>query len=178
MNKFGIRLKELRKSKNLTQFQLSKALHIGRSSISHYEKGQQAPELEVLKNLSKYFEVTIDYLLGLTDLNHYESEYGDYYAPIQVEDNDIYIPDISEDEGLYMEEVENCSHYDGITDVNYYPKEIDNENDLLSDEMRDYLEKSVYIKEIKKNIKHLDQLDKLSLKIIDALLVKLLDNDK
>ena len=57
-----------------------------------------------------------------------------------------------------MEVVENCSHYDGMTDVNYYSKEI--ENDLISDE-----------------IKHLDQLDKPSLKI-DALLVKLLNNDK
>ncbi len=73
-----------------------------------------------------------------------------------------------------MEVVENCSHYDGMTDVNYYSKEI--ENDLISDEMRDYLEKSVYIKRLKK-IKHLDQLDKPSLKI-DALLVKLLNNDK
>jgi len=59
-------------------------------------------------------------------------------------------------------------------------EQIENENEksLISDEMREYLEKTVYIKEIKQNIKHLDQLDKLSLKIIDALLVKLLNNDK
>ncbi len=48
-----------------------------------------------------------------------------------------------------MEVVENCSHYDGMTDVNYYSKEI--ENDLISDEMRDSQKNPFTLKRLKKD---------------------------
>lgn len=67
MDKFGIRFKEERKKKNLTQQGLASLFHLDKSSISKYENGHQVPEMETLIKLSNFFEVSIDYLLGKTD---------------------------------------------------------------------------------------------------------------
>lgn len=67
MDKFGIRFKEERKKKNLTQQGLASLFHLDKSSISRYENGHQVPEMETLIKLSNFFEVSIDYLLGKTD---------------------------------------------------------------------------------------------------------------
>lgn len=64
---FGERFKQLRKEKDLTQEKLAKMFHLNKSSISRYEKGQQIPETETLKNFAEYFGVSIDYLLGRTN---------------------------------------------------------------------------------------------------------------
>ncbi|WML35671.1 helix-turn-helix transcriptional regulator [Clostridium sp. OS1-26] len=61
---FKERLKELRECKGLTQSQLSEELKIGRASISNYELGTRIPDIDVLIKISKYFNVTTDYLTG------------------------------------------------------------------------------------------------------------------
>lgn len=61
---FGQRLKELRKSKRLTQQQLADIFFLNKSSISRYENDSQLPENEQLQKLADYFNVSIDYLLG------------------------------------------------------------------------------------------------------------------
>lgn len=63
---FGERLKELREEKNMTQEELSSYLNVTRQSISGYETGSSEPVLENLVIISKIFNVSIDYLLGLT----------------------------------------------------------------------------------------------------------------
>lgn len=60
----GKRLKELRLSRGLTQEELGKILNVTKSTICFYEKEIRIPSLETLIDLSDYFEVTIDYLLG------------------------------------------------------------------------------------------------------------------
>mgnify|MGYP003370866330 FL=1 len=62
------RLKELREQKNLTQAQLSKFLNISASTIGMYEQGRRFPDENLLKHISQYFNVSIDYLLGLTNV--------------------------------------------------------------------------------------------------------------
>lgn len=69
MQRFGEILCELREDKGLTQLQLSRILHISNSSISAYETGTREPNTEVLIALSRYFDVTTDYLLGITPYN-------------------------------------------------------------------------------------------------------------
>ena len=64
---YSDRLKELRKNKHLTQEQLGKALNIATSTVSMYENGSREPDLQTLINLSKFYEVTADYILGLSD---------------------------------------------------------------------------------------------------------------
>lgn len=61
------KLKTLRKEKNLSQKQLAQALDTTNSSICDWECGRTEPDIEMLIKISKYFGVTVDYLLGLED---------------------------------------------------------------------------------------------------------------
>lgn len=70
MTTFGERLKELRTFKNLTQDELAKKFYLNKSSISRYEKDQQIPEMPTLEKLALFFDVSIDYLLGKTDIKN------------------------------------------------------------------------------------------------------------
>lgn len=54
---------ELRKAGNLSQEQLAEKIGISRQSISKWESGESVPEIERLVELSKIFDVTIDYLV-------------------------------------------------------------------------------------------------------------------
>ena len=65
MIKFGERLKELRKERNIGQVQLAKEIGVGKSIISLWETNQCEPTLSKLVALSKFFNVSIDYLAGL-----------------------------------------------------------------------------------------------------------------
>lgn len=65
---FGKRLKKLRSDKELTQLQLSEILDTAKSNISKYEADIIEPNIAMLGKLAKYFDVSIDYLLGLTDV--------------------------------------------------------------------------------------------------------------
>lgn len=61
------RLKELRIEKSLTQQQVAEQLGITQRAYSHYEIGDREPSVALIKQLCKLFEVSADYLLGLTD---------------------------------------------------------------------------------------------------------------
>ena len=63
----GIRLKELRNQKKLTQKQLAEKINVTHVSISGYESGNRSPDTETLQRLADFFEVSTDYLLGRTD---------------------------------------------------------------------------------------------------------------
>ena len=63
----GKRLKELREEKGLTQKQLAEQLNLNSVTYLHYEKAQREPPLAVLAQMALFFDVTTDYLLGLTD---------------------------------------------------------------------------------------------------------------
>lgn len=65
-------IKDLRLEKKLIQKELGCKLGISLSSISMYERGERQPDLETLIKISKFFNVTTDYLLGLTDIPNYE----------------------------------------------------------------------------------------------------------
>lgn len=69
---FAERLKTERKKNNITQTQLAEKLYLDRSSISKYESGKQIPETPTLEKLADFFDVSIDYLLGKTDIRNYE----------------------------------------------------------------------------------------------------------
>ena len=67
MNSFGWRLRELRKEKNIGQIELAKSLGVGKSIISLWEKDECEPTLSKLIAISKFFNVSIDYLAGLEE---------------------------------------------------------------------------------------------------------------
>lgn len=68
------RLKELRKDKNITQKELSKELNLAYTTYNGYEIGKIIPPIDKVELLSEYFDVTIDYLVGKTDLKISPSE--------------------------------------------------------------------------------------------------------
>lgn len=65
MTDFKNRLKTLRLQNEMTQEQLSQKLGVTKSVISAYETGLRMPSYDVMISISKLFEVTTDYLLGL-----------------------------------------------------------------------------------------------------------------
>jgi len=72
----GERLYDLRKDRGLSQDELGEILNINKHSISSYERGRSEPPDEIKIILAKYFNVSVDYLLGLTDIpNAYSNEY-------------------------------------------------------------------------------------------------------
>lgn len=67
MDIFATKLKETRTEKGFTQKQLAEAIKTTDDSIYSWEKGRSQPSLEMLRALSKFLEVSTDYLLGLED---------------------------------------------------------------------------------------------------------------
>lgn len=64
-NKFGIILKELRKEANLSQDQLGKKLGFSNQTVSFWESGKREPSLDALVSVAKFFDVSVDFLLGI-----------------------------------------------------------------------------------------------------------------
>ena len=64
---FSERLVQLRKEKGLTQLELAKVLNTTQRRISYMESNKVEPDLSTLVLLSKYFEVSTDYLIGIKD---------------------------------------------------------------------------------------------------------------
>ncbi len=62
---FGLRLKELRKKKNLTQEQVAIRLNLTKASISGYENNTITPPNDMVVKLALMYGVSTDYLLGL-----------------------------------------------------------------------------------------------------------------
>ncbi len=62
---FGYRLRELRKERKLTQDQVARRLNLSKTTISGYENNVKTPSLDVLVQLSVFYNVTANYLLGL-----------------------------------------------------------------------------------------------------------------
>ena len=63
----GERLKELRAEKGIGQNKLAKDLSLSNASISKWETGKQEPSASALLKLAQYFNVSVDYILGLSD---------------------------------------------------------------------------------------------------------------
>jgi len=71
---FPQRLKLLREEAGLTQKQLADKLGVSRGTIGMYEIGQRDPDTETLQKLSDIFGVSVDYLLGKTDIRNPSDE--------------------------------------------------------------------------------------------------------
>lgn len=70
MDSFGARLRMLREENHLTQKDIAKIIGITDNAIGNYERGTRTPDKDALIALSKIFNVSIDYLLCVTDIRH------------------------------------------------------------------------------------------------------------
>ena len=68
--KFGlIGLRMIRKKKDLNQLKVAMDLNISREALSHYENGKRSPDIQMLRRLSEYFGVSIDFLINGKEYN-------------------------------------------------------------------------------------------------------------
>lgn len=65
--KFNERLKELMDEKQLTYEDLAKNIGFSKAIVGFWVNGQRSPTMQALINLAKYFNISIDYLVGLED---------------------------------------------------------------------------------------------------------------
>lgn len=64
---FSLRLENLIEENDITQKQLSTELHIAATTLNGYVNNHREPDFHTLVRLARYFDVSTDYLLGLTD---------------------------------------------------------------------------------------------------------------
>lgn len=69
---FGTILKKIRQDNNLTQDELAKKIETSRSNIANYENDKNMPSVDILEKLSKLFNISIDYLLGKSNIRNPE----------------------------------------------------------------------------------------------------------
>ncbi len=62
------RLKELRADRNLLQKDIASLLNITSSAYGYYEQGKRVPDSDTVKILATFFNVSLDYLLGNSDI--------------------------------------------------------------------------------------------------------------
>lgn len=72
--KFPTRLRELHKDAGTTQQKIADAVGVTKSSIGLYETGDSVPDAKTIYKLSKYYEVSTDYLLCLSDVKTTETD--------------------------------------------------------------------------------------------------------
>ena len=65
---FNKKLQQLRKEKGITQEELAKSLYVSRTAVSKWESGRGYPNLDSLKDIAKYFDISIDELLSNSEL--------------------------------------------------------------------------------------------------------------
>lgn len=61
------RIRDLREDKDITQKEMSKILNCSQQVYSNYELGQRDIPTDVLIKLSQFHEVSVDYILGISD---------------------------------------------------------------------------------------------------------------
>lgn len=56
-------LREIRRQRGFSQLKVAMDLNISRETLSYYETGKRSPDIRTLVLLSRYFNVSIDYLI-------------------------------------------------------------------------------------------------------------------
>ncbi len=64
---YGKRLRDLRKSRKLTLVKVAERLNIGMTTYGAYEREEKRPSIDMLRSLANLYNVSTDYILGLTD---------------------------------------------------------------------------------------------------------------
>lgn len=71
---FGLRLKELRERKKLSQADVAKRLGVTRAAVSGYECNTSSPSVEQLINLALLYNASLDYITGIDKRPHFYLE--------------------------------------------------------------------------------------------------------
>lgn len=126
-NEIGERIKLLRISKKLTQEELAQALNVKRETVARWETGTRDIKTEITISLSKFFNVSADYLLGLSEYKNEKSE--NIGAVTGLSDNNIsWLADLVTIGNEYIDNSPSISFTDMLNKILNSIKE----NDVLS----------------------------------------------
>ena len=67
VKEMAVRIRALRKEKNVDQNTMAREIDVSNASISYWETGKQIPSAEAIYKMSIYFSVSSDYILGLSE---------------------------------------------------------------------------------------------------------------
>lgn len=73
--KVGKKMELLRKEKNLTIKEVAKVFEVTNKTLRSWEKGKTSPELKKYLKICSFFQVSLDYLLGLSENRYYRGKY-------------------------------------------------------------------------------------------------------
>lgn len=68
--KLGDRIRDLRETNNIKQKDLAANFGVENSTWSQYETNKRIPDLDTIRKLSEYFNVSVDYLFSITDIKY------------------------------------------------------------------------------------------------------------
>jgi transcriptional regulator with XRE-family HTH domain len=98
-NQFGCRLKQLRTQNKVTQDAIATLLNVRRNTVSTYESGGRKPDYDALMTIARFFNVTVDYLIGNSDEFNIPAEIDDILRscmyPISPEHKENLINDLN-----------------------------------------------------------------------------------
>lgn len=77
-----MKIAELRKRKNMTQKDFSEVVGYSASTVAMWETGKREPSIEAIKAICEYFDVSMDYLLGLAGDEVSTHPSGDNWIPV------------------------------------------------------------------------------------------------
>lgn len=67
MKTFAEKIKQLRVEKGVTQKQVGDAVGVSANAIANYELGTREPDFQILAKLCQFYDVSSDFLIGLSD---------------------------------------------------------------------------------------------------------------
>ncbi|HNX64757.1 MAG TPA: helix-turn-helix domain-containing protein [Oscillospiraceae bacterium] len=107
---FSFRLKELRKSAGISQIDFAKIFNISNGTIAMWETEKRTPDTDTLIKISKYFGVTVDYLLGKTNFKNGMENYTRFCNTIDPDFDDSFdfgplCKEIRENQGHTLKEM-------------------------------------------------------------------------
>ena len=149
----GERLKELRVEKGISQKNLAEIFNIARSTLSQYESNQRTPSDEIKVKLSEYFNVSLDYLLGKSDVRNYsdyENKLNDILSQYRTDetssDVSVRMPDKDGEKGRVFNIQVKSAFYNNIDELT---KRLIEKIDTLDDDNKKELEKFIDLLRLK-----------------------------
>ena len=73
-NEFEVLVCLEKEKRNISQREVAKILHVGKSTYARWETGEQVIPLNHLNDFCKYFKVTMDYVLNLSNQNNFNNK--------------------------------------------------------------------------------------------------------
>ncbi|AFS78042.1 putative HTH-type transcriptional regulator, XRE family [Gottschalkia acidurici 9a] len=142
----GKRLRKLRDEAGLTQKQLSKVLGITDRAVGYYETEKRTPPPDILEKLGDFFDVSVDYILGRTNVRFIIKEESDainYYSRNSIESENHNYENCNKDTKYKENNVDNNINGSLIKDIeglsNDSKRELEKYIKLLK--LRDQIEK-------------------------------------